>query len=1181
MKHKLLLRQCKRLFGVQSEQQMLALLDEMEHLALGADISPTARLALQGWRGFIGQVDDAYLQSDRDLALGKLSLELSSEELGLANASLRSDAEQRKQVMQTLRHATNQVLAQLGKHLDDDSSLESLSQVLAGLVSELLGTRAELQQALAAVEKQQFALDQHAIVSITDAHGMLIYANEKFCRISEYSAAELVGQNHRIVNSGFHSAEFFADMWGRIAGGEVWHGEIRNASKSGVLYWTNATIVPFLDTDGKPYQYISIRTNITEQFLLREKIEASQVLLQNVMNTLGEGVYTLDAEGICTFLNPEAEKILGYRGDELVGRPLHDAIHALAADGSPIADHECSILHATRSGEIFRSDNECFQNKMGQLVPVSLVVSPIIENGRILGSVAAFQDISARIDADKALRASENKQRMLLDNAADAVFVAGVDECWVYVNDLVLDMLGYQREELLGHSIYDLLPEKQRHWARNNFLFQILDDKALQSTMSLVKKNGELVPVELNASLLPDGSIYGSCRDISARQVVEAALIHAKEEAEAANLAKSEFLATMSHEIRTPMNGIIGMTELALDTRLSGEQREYLDLVRSSAQSLLSIINDILDFSKIESGNVVLEQIDFSLRELIVSTLKSLAIKASEKGIELVYQIDVNLPQTLTGDPGRLRQVLNNLIGNAIKFSRSGAIVLEVQQVRQAEDVVDVYFSVSDEGIGIAADKQLSIFQAFSQADASTTRKYGGTGLGLSISSRLVQSMQGLLEVDSELGRGSCFYFTIGLGVGLAPAQQSTLLDLSGLSALIVDDNAVNRLFFSATLKNWHMQVDVVDSAAAALKHIEARAAAWHPYDVMLLDVCMPEADGFELAAILEKNYPSVLKKTLMLSSAGSREDARRCRAAGIYDYINKPVSQAELFAAIVAICSGRQPPSRQADIVRSEPGYNYAPLRILVAEDNLINQKLVLSLLRKWQHSATIAENGLQAIEQFQQQSFDIILMDMQMPGMGGIEATKQIRTAELASGGHIPIIAMTANAMPGDLERCLAAGMDHYVSKPLKAEVLQTLLNRYQTKPVPEITMLTSPPIPALPGALHDRDFDYRQALLGADEEIVKIIGQSFLDVCDQYISELADAIASHDAELLHRSAHTMKGVVGNFQAQPMESLAQVLENRGKQSDFSDVAALLADLSAELEHLRSALTAFLIEHP
>ncbi|MFZ6849883.1 response regulator [Undibacterium sp. RuRC25W] len=1172
MAHKLSLRQYKRLLGIGNEAALELVLSEMEQLAKSDTLNASVKTVLGGFREFLSQVDEAYHQADRDLALGKLSLELSSNELSQANETLRLDAEARAQVMVTLRHTTNQVLAQLGKHLDDDRSLENLSHLLSGLVTELLETRRDLERALAAVEKQKFALDQHAIVSMTDEHGTLIYANEKFCEISKFSVHELIGQNHRIVNSGYHTKEFFQNLWSTIQSGRVWHGEIRNIDKEGGFYWTNATIVPFLNQDNRPYQYISIRTDITEQLRLREKIETSQALLQNVMNTLGEGVFTLDARGICTFMNPEAEKILGYQFAQVVGRRMHDIIHSRQGDGSYLDSKDCGIEKAVFNGEVFRSELEYFQHQSGKIFPVSIVASPIFENGAIVGSVSAFQDVSSRIAADNALRESEMKQRMLIDNAADAVFVGNAEERWIYANDLALNMLGYTREELVGHKMYDLLPPDRAEIAEKNFLSYLRNKKFISAAIELVKKNGELVPVEINAALLPDGSIYGSCRDITERQRFESVLIQAKEDAEAANTAKSEFLATMSHEIRTPMNGIIGMTELALDTYLAPEQREYLELVKFSSYSLLGIINDILDFSKIESGKVILEKIDFEISELLASCLKALAVRASQKGIELVYKVDPAVPDILLGDPGRLHQIITNLVGNAIKFSEQGEIILDVQLVQRHGDELEIYFAVTDHGIGIPLEKQATIFNPFSQADASTTRKYGGTGLGLTISSRLVQNMQGILAVNSEVGKGSTFYFNVKVEVGARHDEELSRPDLTALRVLIVDDNAINRHFFSETLRNRGVKSVAVPSGHDALVFLSEQGAKNRKIDIILLDVCMPEMDGFDFLTALRGSTGFSMPKVIVLSSAGSPDDARKCREMGIQEYVTKPVSQQELLNSVGMAMNGKPIRHHVRHRVTEMLPSLHTPLKILVVEDNIVNQKLVISLLNKWNHSATVAATGLIALKKYQQEQFDVILMDMQMPEMGGIEATERIREVEAAAPGkpHIPIIAMTANAMPGDWERCLEVGMDHYLSKPIKAGQLQSLLSEYQ-KELPES-------VSAKENMNSSDAFDYLHAMQSADQEIIQIIAQSFLDAYEQYLSEISAGISTQDAELLHRSAHTMKGVVSNFCAYPIEELADKLEKKGKEKHFDGAEQLLATMRIELTKFTDTLKQFVL---
>ncbi|MBC3931576.1 PAS domain S-box protein [Undibacterium curvum] len=1188
MAHKLSQRQYKRLLGIADEAQLQQLLQEFEALSTSADCPPLAGRALQGMRQFFTQVDEAYVQSDRDLELGKRSLELSSQELGHANETLRADADQRRQLLSALRQTANEALGQLGRQLsDDDASLEGLSQQLSILVNELLTTRNELQEAMADLGKQQFALDQHAIVSITDAKGTLIYANEKFCTISQYSSQELMGKNHRIVNSGLHSKEFFHKMWATILSGKVWHGQIRNIAKDGSFYWTNATIVPLLDEDQRPYQFISIRTDITEEFALREKIESSQTLLQNVMNTLGEGVYTVDAAGLCTFINPEAEKLLGWQLDEIMGQKLHKLLQPeLPVDGA-VMDISEQIRLYIAAGKAFRSDLTFLRHKTGKSFPAAIVVSPIFEEGKIVGAVGAFQNISARLATDQALRESEMKQRMLLDNAADAVFVAGADEKCTYANDLVLTLLGYQREELIGSSIHDLFVDERADPSELRFMCQLMQSQRLRAEVRLVTKDGSAVPVELNAALLPDGSIYCSCRDITERLEFESALIKAKEGAEAANKAKSQFLATMSHEIRTPMNGIIGMTELALDTPLQPQQREYLELVKLSSDALLAIINDILDFSKIESEKIILEKIDFSIRDLLASSLKALALKANEKKLELVYQIDPGIPEILIGDPGRIRQIITNLVGNAIKFSEAGEVVLEVRLVASHVNKVDIFFAVRDHGIGIPYDKQASIFQAFSQADASTTRKYGGTGLGLTISSRLVQRMHGKLEVLSEPGQGSSFFFTLTLGVGSNLETTVAPASLHGLRVLIVDDNAINRHFFEDTLIAWGMLPQSAESAEEALRQLADAAEQQHPLDLILLDICMPETGGFELAERLRQPDGSYEQKIIMLSSAGAYEHACLCREVGIHDYVSKPVSQSELFHAVAAVMAGIDRHVLPLSLP-AEPGITpLQPLRILVVEDNSVNQKLVISLLEKWGHSSTIAENGLIAIDQISHQHFDLVLMDMQMPLMGGVEATMYIRQLERDAKrtARIPIIAMTANAMPGDWEKCLEAGMDHYLSKPIKAASLKELLDQYQLQVI-QGAMMT---IPDRRSDTHNEaafagersDFDYHAALLRADREIVQIIANSFLQTYQQHVEEIRTAIATQDAELLHRAAHTLKGLVANFCAEPPENIAYALEQKGKQADFSQTPELFRQFVSELEKMNQALRQFIADMP
>ena len=641
-----------------------------------------------------------------------------------------------------------------------------------------------------------------------------------------------------------------------------------------------------------------------------------------------------------------------------------------------------------------------------------------------------------------------------------------------------------------------------------------------------------------------------------------AALAAATRTAEEASQAKSEFLANMSHEIRTPLNGIIGMTELALDTALSLEQREYLTMVKSSADALLAILNDILDFSKIEMRKLELEQIPFSVRDHLAELLKPLALRAEQKDLEVVCHVLPDVPNVAVGDPGRLRQVIVNLVGNAIKFTERGQILVQVQVESRSADATVLHYFVSDSGIGIPLDKQQAIFEPFKQADGSTTRRFGGTGLGLTISSTLVELMDGRMWLESAPHEGSTFHFTVGLGVTDARPDPPAA-NLTDLPVLVVDDNAVNRRVLHDLLVRWRMRPTVVDSGAAALRALADENAAGRPFALVLLDANMPEMDGFEVARRIRDEATLAGATIMMLSSSGQYDESNRCLEAGIASYLTKPVDQRELLGAIGRALS-REPSQRAALPSSMLPAeLPERRLHVLLAEDNAVNQRLAASLLQRRGHRVTIAANGREALDAVKRQAYDVVLMDVQMPEMGGFEATAAIRARErAANGARLPIIAMTAHAMKGDRERCLAAGMDEYLTKPLDPRQLCQL-----------VESLAGAPPRASDGAPFMLVPEPVLARVGGDRELLAEISRLFVDDAPRHLERIRRALDARDGESLRRAAHGLKGAAANFDAEGVVNAARTLEEIGRTARFDNHEAAWRDLAAETDRLISIL--------
>ena len=787
-----------------------------------------------------------------------------------------------------------------------------------------------------------------------------------------------------------------------------------------------------------------------------------------------------------------------------------------------------------------------------------------------------------RKEAEAALRESEQRTRLLLDSTAEAIYGLDLHGQCTFSNRAALRLLGYADvSELLGRSMHDLTHHTHangsRYPASECPVSETLSTgMASHSDMEVMwRSDGTSFPAEYwSYPVEREGQVVGAVVtliDITARRAAQQAMLAAKEAAESANRAKSEFLANMSHEIRTPMNGIIGMTELALDTPLNHEQREYLQLVRSSADSLLRIINDVLDFSKIEAGRLDLDQTDIDLPGLVNQTLKTLAIRAHKKGLELSSRVAPDVPQMLSGDPDRLRQILVNLVGNAIKFTHKGSVVVDVAPETSGPeaDPFRLHFIVRDTGIGIPVEKQQIIFEAFSQVDGSTTRHYGGTGLGLTITKRLVRMMGGKVWVESRLGEGSTFHFTLKL----APPQKNRSgpnlrsAELESLHVLIVDDNETNRMILDEMLKNWRMVPTLADSGEAALMAMRWARDQGNSFRLVLLDGHMPGMDGFEVARRI-KSDPSLAGATIMmLTSDRQVGDAARCREIGIKVYLVKPIGQSDLLDGIINALGTQMLDSASA-VLPDKGVKSMRSLRLLLAEDNPVNSHLALTLLRKWGHEIVLATNGREALEVLENagfKGFDAVLMDVQMPEMDGMEATAAIRAREKTLGFHVPIIGVTAHAMKGDRERCLEGGMDGYVSKPIRPETLLSELARLVPGSVRRAGQPATTPVPAIPAGALDRG-----GLLDRVEGDMDLLGdiiELFKEDSLRQLTAIREAIDKKDATALRRAAHTLKGTCGNLGAPEAAATALELEKQASAGDLSQVREILRLLESQVQ--------------
>jgi two-component system, sensor histidine kinase and response regulator len=1042
--HRTLSRQLRRFCDIESSESLDRLLKAAAALSKNESLSPEIKSVMSGLEGFLGRVDATYKQYDRDLELRTRSIEIGSSELTLVNDRVRDDILSRNHILTSLRETANHLMAnhKTGIKLPAEDDLEGLSNLLPNLVKEQEARQLEL-------SNQRFAMDQHAIVSITDTDGKILYVNDKFCTISGYERSFLIGKNHSLINSGKHSKEFFADMWQTISAGKVWHGEICSKAKNGVNYWVDVTIVPFLDQQNKPYQYIAIRTEVTERKHLAEKIEISERQYRNAVNSLNEVIFRTDENGIWTFLNPAWTEITGFSVEDSLGQCYLDFVHD--TDAAAARD---SFAMFIKSNVSYTKHQTRYRTSTGgyRWLDVYALIDKD-ENGKVIGMTGRLDDITEQRNATALLRDNFSFVDALFESIPLPVYLKDDQGKFERLNKAFCKLFSIRAVDYMGKTAYDLLNAKDAS-VQEELERKLIKDGGTQlyeASIGLHNNNKEFDALYSKAALYkPDGSIrgiVGTIVDISDQKSAERALLLAKQAAESASRSKSDFLANMSHEIRTPMNSIMGMTHLVLDSQLDAHQREYLSIVNTSADALLNIINDILDFSKIEADKMSIESISFDLRQLILDTLRSMSLRAQEKNLELTLDLDPKIPSRLLGDPGRLRQVLLNLIGNAIKFTLHGEITVSTLVTFLDSKNLSIIIDVSDTGVGIPVQMQDKVFEAFTQEDGSTTRKFGGTGLGLSITKNLVNLMGGDISLVSEVNKGSVFSIRLDLDVDdstqekIIPAKP---LALTAKKILLVDDNITNLTILKKIFERLGADTVFKNSGKEAIEFFDQDT---NGIDCIILDCVMPELNGFETAAALFNIENAKHVPIIMLSSSSRTDDFESYKTStNIWDYILKPASPDDIHLAVSEAINQKPASLNPLIAVEQVATPETHSLHILLVEDNPLNQKLATALLKKWGHHFDIANNGLEALEWHAKETYDLILMDLQMPMMGGYEATSIIRQREKSSFvKKSTIIAMTANALEGDREECIAHQMDDYVSKPFKIDDFQAILKKY----------------------------------------------------------------------------------------------------------------------------------------
>ncbi|RIK75689.1 MAG: hypothetical protein DCC68_20815 [Planctomycetota bacterium] len=1116
---------------------------------------------------------------------------------------------------------------------------QELEQRVAQRTAELAKANERLQRQMAERERAERELRELQVmydslmealplnVFRKDLDGRVVLANKRCCDTYQMSLEKLKGKTDFDLFPRELAEKYHRDDATVIATGKMFEDIEQHRRPDGEQIFVQVFKAPVCDAAGNIVGVQGMFWDVTARRRAEVSLLQERHLLRGMMDNVPDAIYFKDRNGRYLRINKAlADQFRLADPSYAEGKSDFD-FYSKEYAAAAAAD-EKAVLQTGR-GFVNKEQRDVAAD--GTVRWLSTTKMPWHDkDGRIVGTVGITRDITDRKRAEVALRESAEQTRLIIDTANDAFVAmdgAGKIVDW---NPRAEEAFGWKREEAIGRMLAEtIVPERFRAAHAEGLAgFLATGDGAVinkRIEMPAMRRDGSEFVVEFTVTPIRRGRSYvfnAFLHDITSRKAYEEQLQRAKEAAEGASRAKSLFLANMSHEIRTPMNAILGMTDLVLGTELSPLQRDYLAVVQESGESLLLIIDDILDFSKIEAGRLDLNAETFELAESVGDMMKLLALRAHSKGLELAFRVAPDVPDVVIGDRARLRQIIVNLAGNAVKFTDHGEIVLDVSveppgDVDLAADEVLVRFSLRDTGTGIPAEDQARIFDAFEQADNTNTRKFGGAGLGLAISARLVTLLGGRIWVESEVGRGSTFHFTAKFqsAVPDAAARRPRTGDLAGRSVLVVDDSATTRRILDETLRDAGATTATAAGAYEAISQVDKARRSGRPFDAVVTDANMPGGDGFLLLEQLRKSghAPPVV---MLLSSGDRLGDVARCESIGAKHYLIKPVKASELTTMLVAAISGDVAPARGGPMrmsfesplsaldappamrrsaplpaksaIRQGPP-QLRPLNVLLAEDSLVNQKLATGLMQNHGHRVTVANNGQEALDAIASDRFDLVLMDVQMPVMDGLSAVRAIRQQEKGTTRHLPIIALTAHAMKGDRELCLSAGMDDYVTKPVRAgelfQAIESILGEQavlgESVPDAETTLetgqtMTPDAAPASAGLNGTRlDLSVAMEAVQGDKGLLKELIQAFLDECPGLIEDIRGAIERRDGSALQLSAHRLKGSMRYFGATRAFDQAYILESLGREGDLQAAAEPLAAVRQEIAGLRPALEA------